>query len=229
MAIALLILLKEWITRLWGCIYCQIIGSVYSSFILFLSGSSHMRRILSVSTCFSLLLILAGCNASNPTPLGRGYSYYNDEYKSAPGTQARSVGYDYSNERNDAVLEFMRPAAQDLAKQLDDKLSFSIDKIYLNMPANTAFYNSFDYVLRDELSQNGYMLVSSPENAVRVDLVAKNLSSRCADSGDKNIYMALAIDVIKDVPKDFVAGFYEVPLYDYREAGDVEIKVPVCE
>lgn len=188
-----------------------------------------MRKFLSVSTCFSLVLILTGCNLGDPTPWGRGYSSYDEQFKSAPAPEARDVGYSYNNDRNNAVIEFIRPAAQDLVEQLDAKMSFSIDTIYLKMPANTAFYNSFDYVLREEFAQNGYELVSSPKNSVQVDFVAKGLSTRCADSGNNNMYLALAINTVKGIPSDFVDGFYEVPLYDYKEAGSIKIEVPSCK
>ncbi len=192
-----------------------------------------MYKFLSLPICFSLVLMLSGCsNYTDPKPWGRGYSSYDQEFKSAPGSKARAIGYEYSNERNAAVLDLIRPTVQDLVSKLDAKLSFSIDKIYLTPLKSTAFYSSFDYILRDELEQNGYEIVFSPENAVQVDFVARKADkryTRCTDDNDNNVYLALAINVVNGVPQDFVSGFYKVPPYDYRYDGRVKIKVPTCE
>lgn len=189
-----------------------------------------MRKIYSALFLSSFSLALVGC--MNPGPMPRGYVSYDQEYKSAPGVEARDIGYEYTNAENDKVMSDIRQAARDLVEKLDKKLSFGIDKVYLSVPANTAFYNGFDHMLRDEMTHRGYLLTQSPENAVRVEFVAHDdLPSCVADEngGYEKMFLALAIDVIDHVPSDAVSGFYVVPSYDYKPAGHVKIDMPHCE
>lgn len=186
------------------------------------------RSLFSAAVCMGLSLGLIGCSGA-PSPIPRGYSSYEEPYKSAPGPDARSVGYDYNNEKNLTVLEDMRYAASDLVEKLDQKLSFGVDEIYLDNPANTAFYNSFDHLLRDELSSRGYLLSDTPDGNVHVQLVVRNSYLECAEhigeaSDDyKMMYMALAMDAKDDIPADIVEGFYEVPVYDYKPVGHMKL------
>lgn len=195
-----------------------------------------MRKpILRSLLCFTALFALAGCYGSAPSPMPRGYTSHGDTYKSAPGNDARDVGYEYSNNNNAAVLKDMRYAASDLAEKLDQHLSFSVDQVYLSIPANTAFYNSFDHLLRDELTQRGYLLAhENNKDSVPVELVAHTDVPFClAENNDgpyKNLYLALAINVGKhNKPEHIVGDFYEVPTHDFIPAGNVNIKTPTCE
>ena len=191
-----------------------------------------MRAFLFVTMCLPLALLLAGCYANTPKPMARGYSSYGQEFKSVSGADARDVGYDYSKENNDAVLKAQRHAARDLVEKLDQKLNFSVDKIYLTIPRNTAFYNSFDHLLRDELVQKGYLLSSSDENAVKIEFVAKEIALDCTSNEgealDYNAYIALAMNVVDKVPSATIGGFYSVPMYDYVDAGNVKLDIPLC-
>ncbi len=195
-----------------------------------------MRIFLTASVAAVSTMILSGCS-NMPSPMPRGYVSYNKPYKSAPGPHARDVGYEYSNEKNMTIMEDMRFAAQDLVDKLDQKLSFNVDEIYLKTPANTAFYNMMDHLLRDELTQRGYLLSNEPsEGTTHVELVANNAAESCADvpkdmSGDdyKTMYMALVMDVIDDVPQDLVEGFYDVPVFDYIPAGKIKIDNALCK
>ncbi len=185
-----------------------------------------MRSFISVTACLSFIL-LSGCYYGAPTPMPRGYSSYNQELKSVDGAKVRQIGYDYSLDNNKAALDEFLPIAQELAEMLDEKLPSGMDRVYLNIPANTAFYNSFDHLLRGELSQLGYVLVSpdNSDNAMRVDFVAKPIPTECKPN---NLYIALAINVIDNLPSDIIGDFYNAPTYGYRPAGFVEIDIPKC-
>ncbi len=189
-----------------------------------------MRSFISVTMFLSFTLLLSGCYYGAPSPMPRGGSSYNQELKSVDGAKVRQIGYDYSIDNNKAALDELLPIAQELAEMLNEKLPSGMDKIYLNIPANTAFYNSFDYLLRGELRQLGYVLVNSSDSsdssdATRVDFVAKITPAECEHN---NSYLALAINVIDNVPSDIVGGLYNVPLYGYRRAGFVKIDMPLC-
>lgn len=185
-----------------------------------------MRHLLMVCASLSALSAVAACNIHDPLPIGRGYSSYNDTYKSAPGAPARDVGYSYSNEANEEVLASMRPAVEDLVEKLDQKLSFNIDAIYLKQPSHTAFYNSLDHLLRETLTERGYMLSIEDEESVTIELYANENVPAC--HGDA-VYLALAIDAQDNVPSDVVGGFYNVPKYDFKPAGHLKMNAPSCD
>ena len=197
---------------------------------LFFAGFNNMRSFFSASICCSAL-ILSGCLAGAPSPVGRGYSSYDKEFKSAPGPMARDIGYDYSKYHNQAVIEDMRYAVRDLVEKMDGKLSFSVDELYLVNPSNIAFYNSFDHLLREEMTQQGYLLThGDTEDSVRVDFVAKHAvlcDLETSDSAYNRMYLALSINTVKGVPSDIVGGFYEVPTYGYINKNNVEMDVPI--
>lgn len=190
-----------------------------------------MRSFFSVSICLSAL-VLAGCHTGAPDPMARGYSSYDKEFKSAPGPEAQNIGYNYSGEQNKAVVEDMRYAARDLVERMDGKLSFSVDELYLKNSSNAAFYNSFDHLLREEMTRQGYLLThNDTEDSVRIDFVAKKSapcdSDEAHDGAYKRMYLALVIDAVDGIPSDLVGGFYEVPTYGYANKGNIKLEVPL--
>ncbi len=185
-----------------------------------------MRRFVLICASVSSVLSLTACSMGDPMPIGRGYSSYKQPYKSAPGADARDVGYDYSNSANKAVINNMRYTAQDLVEKLEDKLSFNVDNIYLATPSHTAFYNSMDHLIREELTKRGYVLSTSPVDSVHVELFAKDAVPQCKD---ENLYVGLAINVVDRIPSDVVGGYYNVPDYDYVPAGSLKLSVPACQ
>jgi len=191
-----------------------------------------MRIILSLSLICLSSVVLSGCSGK-PSPMARGYSSYDKVYKSVPGAKPKDIGYEYSNQNNATALKDMRYAAKDLVEKLDQKLSFSVDEVYLKISENSAFYNSFDHLLRDELTQRGYLLSNTPVNAVSVDFIAMDNVPECYAENSKGayqtVYLALAINVAKDKSQDNVGGFYEVPLYDFHKAKTMGVKMPKCE
>lgn len=189
-----------------------------------------MRSFFSVSICLSVL-VLSGCYTGAPMPMGRGYSAYDKEFKSAPAPKVHEIGYKYSGAYNKAVVEDMRYAARDLVERMDGKLSFSVDELYLKNPSHAAFYNSFDHLLREEMTRQGYLLTHSDTvDSVRVDFVAKKAPScgddEAHDGAYERMYLALAIGADDGIPSDFVGGFYEVPTYGYVNKGNIKIDVP---
>ena len=186
-------------------------------------------------------LILSACATDYPNPFPRGYSSYEEPYKSAPGPKAHDVGYDFSIDKNETTLEDMRYAAGDLVEKLDDKLSFTTDKIYLEIPGKTAFYTSFDYVLREEFTKRGYLLSNTPDDAVKVIFWAQDLNEPVIpeyeikkDAGQLKIYrkenedyrdlhLMLATKIVNDVAYDYVDGIYEVPAYDFVTSKYIQI------
>ncbi len=167
-----------------------------------------------------------------PSPVPRGYSSYSDEYKSVEGTKAPSMGYTYSKQKNAEIVDDLRVAAEDLADKLDRKLSFRQDTLYLTMPSDSGFYNTFDYVLRDALAERGYVFSTDPTSSVIVDLVTKDISETgCSDlvkNGEKPVMIALAMNSVEDVASDSVYGIYKLPLYGFGYAGQVDVPMPSC-
>lgn len=178
-------------------------------------------------------LSLSGC-MGYPSPMARGYSSYDQLYKSAPGAKGHDIGYDYSNFDNKNVLQEMRYVAQDLVDKLDKKLSFNVDEIYLKVYKNNAFYNSFDHLIRDELTHRGYALSNSPINTVTVDFISSDKLPECHPDAKNNegpykvLYLALALNVIEGEFRDSVGGFYEVPAFDYENTSHVDVMIPPC-
>ncbi len=193
-------------------------------------------RIFQTLFLFSALtLALSACDGK-PQPIGRGYSSFKEVYKSAPGEKAKDVGYEYSAEKNITVIKDMRFAANDLADQLDQKLSFDVDELYLAPPANNAFYKSLDHLLRLALTQRGYLLSDNAEGKTKIDLVVKKDIPECyrGDTNPENpyqtVFIMLAMDAVPGQPEnmDVVSGFYEVPLYGFEEQNALSAVVPAC-
>lgn len=180
------------------------------------------------------LLLIVGCS-DKPGPVPRGYSSYNEPYKSAPGPKAPEIGYGFTNEKNKSVLQDMRYAARDLAERLDSHLSFDTDEIYLSAPSNNAFYKSFDHLLRQELVHRGYMFANVPENVTIIDLSVEDTVPEChledatAQSGPyKTVFMQLALNTEKGKPAETINGFYEVPTYGFKKDNAVKAIMPDC-
>ncbi len=162
----------------------------------------------------------------------RGYSSFDKVYKSVEGEEAPEIGYEYSVEKNQDMVLALGAAAQDLAEKLDKKLSFNAEEVFLKMPEGGSFYNTFDHLLRDALTQRGYLLSTDMRDAVVVDLVTKDIrETDCIVSGDEKIqpiYIALAMDSIEGVPADYVGGIYTLPLYGFSFAGQSDVPLPLC-
>ena len=119
---------------------------------------------------FSLLILLAlsltGCNALlNPAFLPTSYAYNQSADKSASGSHARTIGYEYSEEKNASVLTQWRIVTDDFLTQIEEQTGLAPTTVYLHDTLkDSAFNNSFDFALRESLRAKGYTL----ENAAGV-------------------------------------------------------------
>jgi len=204
-----------------------------------------MRKFSFYSACFASLFLMA-CTPNIISPIPTGYTYHGDLYKSPSGQQARQIGAHCGADAGQLVLEDMQSAAQDLVQKLDKKLSFASDEIYLNLPANTSFYTSFDHLLRAELTSAGYLISSTPEGGVTLDLVIRKTLPYCDKPHvDPNVdpsclaqtmYVGLALDVgANKKPRDLIGSYYNIVLHDYVPTYTVDISdmeapsVGLCE
>lgn len=205
-----------------------------------------MRNTLPAFSVIAASLLLTACvNGIDPSPMGRGYSSFKEPYKSAPGRAPRDIGYDYTEQNNEAVLKDMRYVAKDLVDKLDERLLFKAERLYLKPLPNTAFYNTFDHVLRAELVQSGYNLVRSPEEdalpvaftAQKLDEVETAYEVSMEKAGNVKVnalgrenYEDMVLSLIVGPPKDegsyIISGLYEVPMYGYRPQDDIPETVP---
>ena len=170
-------------------------------------------RYFSTATLLSLTLLTAAC--SSPGIYGRGYSYYNDAYKSAPGAKPANIGYNYSELRNESVIEDMRYAASDLVNKLEEDIPYDVSAIHLMRVSESPFYTTFDHVLRDELSYRGYELVTRPQpGALPLMLAASETNGSGLNMKEKHYYreLYLAFLVGEQIAAD---GVYEVPTYGF--------------
>lgn len=195
-----------------------------------------MNKLFSLLSLLVLTGMISACSGK-PNPIPRGYSSYKEPYKSAPGEKASDIGYAFSAEKNQSVLQDMRYAAQDLAERLDERLAFDTDEIYVSQPANNVFYKSFDHLLRAELTHRGYTLSVTPqESKTRIDLGVLDDVTECKDkytlgneekTDYRTAFIQLAISESGEA-KDVVDGFYEVPLYGYKQSNAYDVQLPNC-
>ncbi len=172
-------------------------------------------RYFSTATLLSLTLLTAACSTTGPHLYGRGYSYYNDAYKSSPGVQPADIGYNYNEKRNQAVIEDMRYAASDLVNKLEDEMPLDVGAIHLTRVSDSPFYTTFDHVLRDELTYRGYELVTRPTpKALPLMLAASETKGSGLSMKGKHYYreLYLAFLVGEQIAAD---GVYEVPTYGF--------------
>ncbi len=190
----------------------------------------------------NLLLLLVvtgmlGACSGKPNPMPRGYSSFKEPYKSAPGEKASGIGYEFSAEKNQSVLQDLQYAAQDLAERLDARLAFDTDEIYISPPPNNVFYKSLDHLLRAELMHRGYALALTNKNNIRVDIGVLDQENKCVKAQSqtdevkteyRNAFIQLAINEGLSETAETVGGFYEVPMYGYKPSNSFEVMPPGC-
>lgn len=178
------------------------------------------------------LFALSACSTGAPNFVPRGYSSYDQTYKSVEGKKANSVGYEYSNEKNKTVTNRIQGISGALVSQLDENLSFENDRIYLEKPKDSVFYNTFDHALRNELISRGYIVEPQKTEQTRnVSFVAHHAKAPCTNTPVKGtvestpLYLALAVDVDRhNNPAHIVGGVYDAPIYGgFSPTGNVKI------
>ncbi|MDH5722703.1 MAG: hypothetical protein OEY94_05210 [Alphaproteobacteria bacterium] len=186
-----------------------------------------MRSSKFLLLAFLSLFTLSACDTITPKPMGRGYSSYDKPYKSADGSESRSVGYDYTEEKNIAVMDDIQITAKSLVQGLGKELSYSAETLYLDMPnKNSAFLAAFDHALRSELNSQGYSLSMDKEKALPIVFIAQKPDTdiiKTLPEGYETLFLALGMNFVKDKPQTVIGGFYDVPVYDFAPSGpDVE-------
>ncbi|MBI1300821.1 MAG: hypothetical protein GC137_04090 [Alphaproteobacteria bacterium] len=181
-----------------------------------------------------VVFALSACQTSTPNHIPRGYSSYKQVYKSAPGPRVEGIGYDYNPQDNQTVVNDMRYAAKNLVEKLDQELSYSVDAVHLDIAGTGAFYSSFDHLLRNELTQQGYLLSHTSDGFVKVVFSAQE-QPFCAgyetEEGEKTykkLYLALVLHMPYEEAPRIVGGYYDVPAYGFEATPHEQVFVPEC-
>lgn len=170
---------------------------------------------------------LAACGL-NPSPLPTGYKYHHDEiYKSAPGPEAAPLGYDYAVGKNDEILEVWRIVAGDLFDTLEERTGLGAQPVYVHAAGgDSAFYNSFDHVLREELRDRGYVLMPSMgDNLVlSYEALLPEKADEMPGTSDTDLgdYILKLTASRGGALSGHASGVYKVPSYGFRELKDDE-------
>lgn len=114
------------------------------------------------------LLALTSCRTlMDPTFMPAGYTYHDNYYKAPPGAEAAPIGYPYTPERNDVVMEKWQAVAEELTGVMESRLALYAQPVYLApLTHHNAFNASLDYALREELRKKGYTLQGQPSPGV---------------------------------------------------------------
>lgn len=125
-----------------------------------------------------ILVLLAGCSRfDEPNGLPTGYAHHRKEFRSAPGPEYYTLGYEYSAEKNAEILANLREIAGDLIGQVQREYKLNTDSVYLE-PLDTKadpFELSMEFVLREELMKRGYVLSASPAFSLGMRFEAKEV------------------------------------------------------
>ena len=113
-----------------------------------------------------ILVMLGGCSRfDEPTSIPTGYAHHRKEFRSAPGPEYYTLGYEYSAEKNAEILANLRKIAAELVGKAQTEFKFNTDSVYLEPLSTYAdpFELSMDFALREELVKRGYVLSASPK------------------------------------------------------------------
>jgi hypothetical protein len=129
-----------------------------------------MRLGFSTLALLSVIIAVSGCRSFlDPSPMPAGYAYHQQKYKSPPGPPAADIGYPFSVDRNDVVVEKWQAVASRIVDQMEQQLALGPRAIYIEpLPRPNAFNTSLDYVLREELRNRGYTLVAVPGSGLHL-------------------------------------------------------------
>lgn len=173
------------------------------------------------------LLVLTGCQATwGPGFMPSGYIHHRGAYKAPPGREADDIGYSYSTEKNQETLHIWRAVAQDLVAQTENLTGISPQPVYLeSLPVRSAFYASYDHVLREEFTNRGYTLTEQPGSALHIRYEAHVQKSVQAtpvykDSPEFADFELVLSLVQNGVPSEQISGIYELSTYGYISVDD---------
>ncbi|MFN3700921.1 MAG: hypothetical protein ACK4VI_05275 [Alphaproteobacteria bacterium] len=189
-----------------------------------------------------LILVLAGCHnyVVRPSAVPSGYSYHNDLYKSPPSPDPTAIGYTYSAEKNEHVIEGMRDRALQLFSQIEQDADLAGSTLYIANARNHNGQNStFDHALREVVRERGYRIASEPNEDTSVlvysidepQKLRKHIDfGNLNDDYNQGRYhrrysefenMIIVLDLIagEDVTTS-ARGVYHIPMYGYRRGND---------
>lgn len=185
----------------------------------------------------AMALSLTACKTfMDPTFLPAGYTYHSDTYKSPPADNPWRIGYDYTREQNEDILNEWRDVAADLTDKLESSAGLGSQAIFLSSPTlDNAFTISLDHALRSEFRARGYTISSVPST----DTMKIAVSSydpefkdvmRSYDLNDQTEKdrpeppeavrkeLILKVDgLIDGVPTTLIESPYVLPLYGYQD------------
>lgn len=181
-------------------------------------------------TALSLIFVLGltACGyTSNPGAIPTGYKYHGTEFNARPGPEAASIGYEYSAEHNAEILQHWRLVVSDLLDDLESDANLSPQDVSVNTAiSSSAFYNSFDHVLREDLSERGYTLVN--DSAALMLHYDAQVPKRDKTAPEEKLEPAMQDYLLQLTATrgasivGQASGIYELPSYGYH-------KLPVFE
>ena len=197
-----------------------------------------MRAPISLLLLALAPLALSGCELfMNPSAMPSGYTYHQDVYKAAPGPNSKELGYDYSLAKNDEILLVWRESIGDLVNQFEEEIGSTAQAIYIEpLPSDSAFNNTYDDVLREELSARGYTLAPVAGTAPHLRYEAflpdeKNALAPGADKSARDFVLVLTLldptvlglvnqkkEKEEAAVLGWASGIYRLPAYGHESA-----------
>ena len=187
-----------------------------------------MRRSLSLLMVFGLL----GCTSadySDPGIMPTGYKFLTPEYEfhSPHAANPDDIGYEYSAVQNEDVLQTWRGIAGDLIALVEKETGLAPQDVYLQPTWRESVLSStYDHVLREELRNRGYNLVSSPKsglhlvysaiNSNNVNIIDKSYGLNEESYEKKSDMQDLMLEIIALKDGAIIGragGVYKVPVY----------------
>lgn len=171
---------------------------------------------------FSSLLLISGFSAvlagcSSPSPMATGYIHHHGDHHVQPAPEPDSIGYEYSLPKNEEILEIWGLVAEDLLSMLEEQVSLDRNVFYLEYNPKTTFTRTFDHVLRQELTDRGYVLTNESLGAVELEYSAK-AQSMPSEWEENEMLQDFQVVLTVNRPgadPESVEGIYKLPHYGY--------------
>ncbi len=120
-----------------------------------------MRHLLLLSSC---VFMVAACKPMwDPTFNPSGYTYHHNKYNSPAGKYVEPIGYEYSAEQHEVVMNAWRDAVSDLVLRAEAEGIRPAGPVALTTDMeDSAFQGTYAYILGEELMDAGYVLTTDP-------------------------------------------------------------------
>lgn len=153
-----------------------------------------MSRFLArISLPVMAFMFLGACQnyIVKPNVMPSAYAHHNQKYKTIPSPEAENLGYEYSDEKNKAVLDSFRQKVAEMVSQIEEHNDIlrSLRVVHIYTPTDhDAQSAAFDHVLRDELRARDYTLSLDPGEGLILGYLIKepDLTKKYVDFGDMN-------------------------------------------